>query len=438
MEQFINKSNSIHNNKYDYTNVIYINGKTKVKIMCKTHGEFEQTPIRHYKSGCQKCKPKRIYKHSTETFIQKSKDIHNNKYDYSNVNYIDNKTKVKIICKIHGEFELRPDDHFQNVGCVNCSTKNINNNKINFLEQANNIHQKLYDYSKVNYINGHTNVIIICPIHGEFEQLPSNHLRGSICKLCSTNFITINKRHGNDKKFIDKANEVHNNKYDYSKSIYINKNEPIIIKCNIHGDFTQKPKNHLHSKGCYNCTIENMVNNIKEVYSVKFIELSNEVHNNKYNYTKTKYENTNTKVIITCQKHGEFLQLPSSHLSGNGCNKCRKAGYSKKQIEWLEYLMKTENIFIKHALNGGEITIDKYKIDGFCKETNTCFEFNGSYFHGDPRLYNDDFINTLKNKTMKELYDETIKKENNLKLKNYNLVVMWELDWDKFKNDNKL
>ena len=324
MEQFINKSNNIYNNKYDYSNVNYINGKTKVKIMCKTHGEFEQTPIRHYKSGCQKCKPKRIYKHSTETFIQKSKDIHNNKYDYSNVNYIDNKTKVKIICKIHGEFELRPDDHFQNIGCANCSTKNINNNKIKFLEQANNIHQKLYDYSKVNYINGHTNVIIICPIHGEFEQLPSNHLRGSICKLCSTNSITINKRHGNDKKFIDKANEVHNNKYDYSKSIYINKNEPIIIKCNIHGDFTQKPKNHLHSKGCYNCTIENMVNNIKEVYSVKFIELSNEVHNNKYNYTKTKYENTNIKVIITCQKHGEFLQLPASHLSGYGCNRCRK------------------------------------------------------------------------------------------------------------------
>lgn len=55
-----------------------------------------------------------------------------------------------------------------------------------------------------------------------------------------------------------------------------------------------------------------------------------------------------------------------------------------------------ENIFIKHALNGGEITIDKYKIDGFCKETNTCFEFHGSYFHGEPRVYNNDFINTLK------------------------------------------
>ena len=101
-----------------------------------------------------------------------------------------------------------------------------------------------------------------------------------------------------------------------------------------------------------------MINDVREVYSVKFIELSNEIHNNKYNYTKSKYENTNTKIIITCPKHGDFLQLPASHLSGYGCNRCRKVSYSKKQIEWLEYLMKKENIFIKHALNGGEITYD--------------------------------------------------------------------------------
>lgn len=432
MEQFIIKANELYNNKYDYSKVNYINSKTKVKIMCNIHGEFEQTPLRHYKSGCQKCKPKRIYKHNTNTFIEKSKEIHGNKYDYSQVDYVNNKTKVKIICKIHGIFEIRPDDHFQKVGCINCTTRNTDNNGELFIKRAIEVHGNKYNYSKVKYSNTHENVIIICSIHGEFEQLPCNHLEGSNCPSCAINNKTLEKRKGNDIKFFMKANEMHDNKYDYSKSVYINKFEPIIIICNIHGEFIQRPMHHLNSNGCYNCGMDNLKVQRKEEYSKKFIEYSKEIHGDKYDYSKVIYENNNSKVIITCSKHGDFFQIPNSHIAGSGCYKCSKTNFSKKQIQWLEYIMKKENIFIQHALNIGEFTIDKYKIDGYCKETNTCYEFNGSYYHGEPRLYDDNVVNNLVNKTMKELYDDTIKRENYIKSKNFNLVVMWELDWDKF------
>ena len=357
MEKFINKSNSIHNNKYDYTNVIYINGKTKVKIMCKTHGEFEQTPIRHYKSGCQKCKSKRIYKHTTETFIQKSKDIHNNKYDYSNVNYIDNKTKVKIICKIHGEFELRPDDHFQKVGCANCSTKNINNNKIKFLEQANDVHQKLYDYSKVNYIKNSINIKIICKIHGEFEQLPLNHLKGNGCYRCSG----FNR---NTEDFINKAKEVHGDIYDYSK---IN------------------------------------------------------------------YENTRKSVIIICKIHGEFEQIPNYHLSGCGCTKCQFYSHSKVCLRWLNQIEKNLGYKICHMNNEGEMKIKVnnklIKFDGFDPKTNTVYEFHGSMWHGDPRVYKSTDINPVNKKLYGDLYSDTLKREELIKKLGYNLIIMWEKDF---------
>ena len=121
LDEFIKDGNDIHNNFFDYSLVNYINNKTKVKIICPVHGLFEQTPSQHIilKQGCRFCMID-SYKNTIEKFIEKSNNIHNNFFDYSLVNYINNKTKVKIICPVHGVFEQRPDAHLNGAGCYRC------------------------------------------------------------------------------------------------------------------------------------------------------------------------------------------------------------------------------------------------------------------------------------------------------------------------------
>ena len=112
---------------------------------------------------------------TTNEFIEKSRKVHGDKYDYSKVNYVNAKTKVCIICPIHGEFWQTPDLHLQGSGCSLCGGK-IQLSEDEFIRRANLVHNNKYDYSKVNYINYHTKICIICPIHGEFWQEPANHL----------------------------------------------------------------------------------------------------------------------------------------------------------------------------------------------------------------------------------------------------------------------
>jgi len=119
-----------------------------------------------------------------------------------------------------------------------------------FTKRANRKHNNLYDYSKVIYINARTKVIIICPIHGEFEQDPYSHLKGHGCSKCAFELVS-NGRKSNTKEFINRANIIHNFKYDYSKTIYTFALEKLTIICPIHGEFYQTPDNHLHGKGCH-------------------------------------------------------------------------------------------------------------------------------------------------------------------------------------------
>jgi len=186
--QFILSALKIHGKKYDYTLVDYVNNKTKIKIICHIHGVFEQRPDRHLTGcGCNDCGIiSRINKtkNSTETFIKLAKLVHNNTYDYSLVNYVNNKTKIKIICSIHGEFEQTPNDHLDGHGCYNC-VKNIPNNNY-FIEKGNFIHNNKYDYTLVEYIKYNGKIKIICPKHGEFEQIACNHLHGAGCPKCSS------------------------------------------------------------------------------------------------------------------------------------------------------------------------------------------------------------------------------------------------------------
>lgn len=309
---FINKAKIVHGDIYEYSLTNYENTHSKIKIICKNHGEFEQFPYTHLGGGgCSKCViDKKTC--STADFINKAKLVHGDKYDYSLVNYENSRSKIKIICKIHGEFEQTPNKHLRGSGCIKCATIKRSGSTVEFIHKANLIHGDKYDYSLVDYKNRTSKVIIICSIHGEFEQMPYCHLKGYDCFACG-----IDKIRKSTDDFITKAKEVHGDTYDYSLVDYKNSLEKVKIICKIHGIFEQISANHLTGYKCSLCS------NSKKGYNTsQWVIKAKEVHEDKYDYSKVDYANSRTKVIIICKKHGEFKQDPSHHIRGCGCPKC--------------------------------------------------------------------------------------------------------------------
>jgi len=210
--KIIKKFKKIHNDKYDYSLIEYKGIYTKVKIICKEHGVFDQTPKTHLKgSGCYKCGLIKISQSKTKTtkqFIKESKKLHGNKYDYSLVKYIKNDIPVKIICKKHGIFNQIPITHLNSSECPNCSKiiriQKITKTTEQFIKDAKKIHGNKYDYSLVKYTNKSNKVKIICKKHGIFEQEANSHLRGHGCSTCNDS-----KGEQNIKKYLKNNNLIY-------------------------------------------------------------------------------------------------------------------------------------------------------------------------------------------------------------------------------------
>lgn len=191
-KEFIDRSVNVHGCRYDYKKSVYVNARTKVTITCKDHGDFEQNPAKHIKgSGCIKCVHCELARRMTSSkyeFIKSAIEVHNNKYDYTKADYISCNTKLIIICQEHGEFLQSPSNHTQGNGCPNCGKISYIRSRckksIDFIVEASNIHNNKYDYSKIQYNNNRIKIAIICPVHGQFKQSPSNHLGGRGCPNC--------------------------------------------------------------------------------------------------------------------------------------------------------------------------------------------------------------------------------------------------------------
>jgi very-short-patch-repair endonuclease len=276
-----------------------------------------------------------------------------------------------------------------------------------FLDKCKILHSEKYDYSLVRYFNQRTNIKIICKKHGIFEQRPDIHLKLKGCNKCFVEERGV-------KTFIESVNIIHNNKYDYDLSNYINRTSKINIICKEHGDFYQTPHKHLQGKGCPKCK-GGVKSNIHE-----FIIKVDSLHNSKYTYDKSVYINNYTNITITCKEHGDFYQKPTNHLQGKGCTKCVKK-FGIKENKWLDSLNIKER----------QVRIGKYIVDGYDESTNTIYEFNGDFWHGNPELYNGTDMNSLLNKTFGELYRNTIDREKYLIKKGYNFISIWENDFNK-------
>ena len=333
-KEWIEKAKIQHKDKYDYSKVNYNGNKTKVIIICKIHGDFLQIPADHLNGfNCSKCSGQ--YSCTNEEWIEKAKIIHCNKYDYSKVDFKGNKNKVIIICKIHGDFLQNPKNHILQIhGCPKCSST-YNYTNAEWIEKAKDVHEDKYDYSKVDYKTNKSKVIIICKIHGEFLQNPNSHLLEHGCNKCARILVGNKTKKGNE-LFIKQAVEKHGDKYDYSKVDYFNCATDIIIICKSHGEFLQTPEGHLKSFGCKKC------HGIYHYTTEEWIEKASKKHGNKYDYSKVDYKNSSSKIIIICKIHGKFSQSAGCHMHGDGCSKC-SGKYTYTTPEWIEKANKKHN-----------------------------------------------------------------------------------------------
>lgn len=353
-----------------------------------------------------------------------------------------------------------------------------------FIHKSKLIHGNKYNYSHVVYKNAKTKVKIICDNGHTFEQSPDAHLSGKNCLICTNK----NTEKLNIKKFIEKSNLLHKEKYDYSKFQYVNKGSISIIICPIHGEFKQMSREHLNGSGCKQCyynlirtniidfiNISNEKHKNKYDYSlVKFNRTSDHVdiicpihgvfkqtaithmnkygcaicsnksiiksqddyinecnlkHSNKYDYSKTKYTGSKNIINVTCKIHGDFEINSSSHQSGQGCKKCY-GNTSKMEIEWIKSFNDSNLAMYQEVV----VCDRKFKPDAIDYTNKIIYEFYGDFWHGNPEKYDQNKINRVTKLTYGELYMNTIERENFLKLNGYKIISIWEND---YKN-NKL
>jgi hypothetical protein len=193
-QEFIERAQKKHGDKYDYSNSVYIGLNKPVKIFCpiEGHGEFIQRADAHMSGqGCPICgriKNTENLKLTTDEFIQRAKLAHGNKYDYSQSVYTDSSGKVKIICSEHGPFYQNAYNHMRGSGCNKCAGRDMLDT-LDFIRKSKEIYgNDKFDYSEVNYIDAHTKVGIICPKpnHGLFTVSPANHINNqSGCPICN-------------------------------------------------------------------------------------------------------------------------------------------------------------------------------------------------------------------------------------------------------------
>lgn len=253
-------------------------------------------------------------------FVSKSKSLFPDQYDYTKVKYETGSIPINLRCIQHDvTFTQLPRTHLVgHLGCIKCKQSR---HKHNFIKAARVVHGDKYDYSNSNYVTHAEHIDIMCIYHKlTFNQTPAVHLSGSGCNLCGytkisqANILSL-------QEFLDKAFIQHGSLYDYSRIVYKSAIDPVIIGCKSHGFFEQLAGPHLRGSGCKKCATE-LVRQIHLLDTQTFIDRSNIIHRNKYDYSGVIYTGGQVDVTIKCPKHGIFTQKPAYHLNGSGCHSC--------------------------------------------------------------------------------------------------------------------
>lgn len=292
-------------------------------------------------------------KGTKEGFIAKARSKHGSAYDYSEVEYSGSKTKVRVLCSLHGGFEVSPDNHQRGKGCPACGRKkNADGQRKTteqFIVEAHAVHGDKYDYSRSEYIQARAKIDIVCPQHGLFKQEAWSHLSGVGCPRCGFE-ATAEKHRLDPMEFLARAKEKFGARFDYSGASYETAWSPVEIGCPVHGTFLQTPVTHLVSTyGCPKCAnLEKKgnaealkaSNNARKVKTAEFVRRATQTHGNKYDYSQAVCNSSKSKVSIICPTHGLFQQLVGEHMAGQGCRQRANTAIGDKQRQSPEEFLK--------------------------------------------------------------------------------------------------
>jgi len=357
---------------------------------------------------------------TTEEVISRSMDTHGNRYDYSLTEYNGYNDKIIIICKIHGEFSQQANNHISGQNCPLCKSSNTKTTNLKRYGVGNPAQNKdVYDKVKK------TNLVK----YGAENPTQNKDVRDKVKK---TNLERYGCEHPlQNKDVYDKVKKTNLERYG----------------CETPWGSTEiqqtRRKNNLERYGCeYPTQCDLIKNKTKDTNALKYgtdyrlqshmVDILPLIEDKEWLFEQ--YITLGKTAVQIAQELNIHSSTIGEYLKQHEIEIRYTVGYSMKCIQWLESIMQQEQIFIQHAGNIGEYHIPgtRFKVDGYCGETNTCYEFHGDIFHGNPDLFEDTDTPNFYNKeiTAKELYTKTKERETRIKELGYNLVVMWENDFN--------
>ncbi len=356
---------------------------------------------------------------TNKEFIDKCHSKWGEEYDYSECNYTKGRAKVRLR---HTRCDMWFDSVAQNhlhlgSGCP-CCYGTPKKNREQFIAEAVAFHGEKYDYSEVVYVDMLTPVKVTCrTCDTHFNPIPANHTHGkrSGCPNCANIYKCVTQN-----EFISRARKIHGEKYDYSDFVYTYSDVKSTIRCRqCDTKFEQTPHHHTASSiqnGCPNCCRGQLTQD-------EFIRRCVASHGDKYDYSQAVYHGIFGKVKIFCKKCNDFFeQVANTHSHGSNCPRCVQQSYvSIQEKKWLDSLNITDS--------DRQIKIKGFRSTVDALVGNIVYEFHGSYWHGDPRVYAPDVVNKRQKKTMGFLYQRTLSREARLRSAGYEVRFVWELDW---------
>lgn len=377
-------------------------------------------------------------KDRTQLFLSRAAAVHGDLFDYSLVNYKNAHIKVTIICRIHGSFEQSPNSHIQGIGCPLCAVPTRQNTMkeryghSHALQNKNSLDkmkQTMIDRYGVDHPMKSAELLDKCHATSLERFGNIHHIGSQIVREKSKN--TMLERYGveytlQSPVLKEKGIQTMINRYGTSNIAeipeFVNKRKQTLndrygVDYTFQSDvIKQKTKQTLNDRyGVQNYSQFHMKDAVQLLLDREWLHKQYEL--------KTECDIANelgihqTTVGVYRNNHNIPINNPSL--------------YSKTAVNWLNYIMEHDNIFIQHVLNGGEYQIPgtRYKVDGYCADNNTIYEFYGDYWHGNPNIFESTFMNNTIHKSMGELYENTMIREQVILELGYNLVTCWEADW---------
>lgn len=302
--------------------------------------------------------------------------------------------------------------------------KLTNNQFLELIEQRNSLLPPITPLEP--YQGRHTKILFSCSNNHTYYTSPNNALKSSGCLLCSGKGV---KSHHQFMDELENLNNSRANKVFVKSGTYIDAFTKMCFVCERGHTWETTPNNIINSKHtCRMCS-----GKAKKSHDQFLQELSLKRPDISVQPGQT-YTSAHTKITFVCNKNHVWQTRPIDVLQGYGCPHCIKKGYSSKCIKWLNSIMEQSGVHIQHAENGGEALIPgtPFYADGYCKETNTVYEFYGDVYHGNPTLFKDSDKCHPYNKqvTAKTLYLQTMAREATIKQLGYNIVSMWEHEYN--------